>query len=56
MKNVLKNHYSLNCDYYTKQFISINDLIDDVLLTGQDPSYEITKSGKSTGELLSDLI
>jgi len=48
--------YSLNCDYYTKEFKSIDDLIDDVISSGMDPSYEITLNGKGTGEEAIDLI
>jgi hypothetical protein len=48
--------YSLNCNYYTKSFKSIDELIGDVLSSGVDPNYEITRNGKSTGELLIDLI
>ena len=49
--------YSLNCDYYDKSFKSIDELIDDVLLSGMDPNYEITRDGKVVGgEMLIDLI
>ena len=48
--------YSLNCDYYTKEFKSIDDLIDDVISSGMDPSYEITLNGKGIGEEAIDLI
>jgi len=48
--------YSLNCDYYTKEFTSINELMDDIISSGMDPSYEITLSGKGTGEEAIDLI
>ena len=42
--------YSLNADYYDKEFDSLIDLIDDVATSGMDPSYEITFNGQSTGE------
>ena len=48
--------YSLNCDYYTKEFPTIDELIDDVISSGMDPNYEITHDGVSTGELAIDLI
>jgi hypothetical protein len=48
--------YSLNCSYYDKQFSSINALLDDILSSGMDPNYEITKDGKSIGETAWDLI
>lgn len=48
--------YSLKCDYYTKEFPSINELIDDIMASGMDPSYEITKNGKGIGEEATDFI
>jgi hypothetical protein len=37
-------------------FDSIDELIDYVVSSGMDPSYEITKNGKSIGEMVIDLI
>ena len=48
--------YSLNCDYYTKEFQTLEALIEDVILSGMDPNYEITRAGRDTGEELADLI
>jgi hypothetical protein len=48
--------YSLDCVYYTKTFPTLDQLIDDVISSGMDPNYEITKDGKGTGELVIDLI
>jgi hypothetical protein len=48
--------YSLNCSYYDKQFASLNDLLDDIMSSGMDPNYEITRNGKSTGETAWDLL
>jgi hypothetical protein len=48
--------YSLNCSYYDKEFSSINALLDDIMSSGMDPNYEITKDGKSIGETAWDLI
>lgn len=48
--------YSLNCSYYTREFNTLNELVDDVVFSGMDPNYEITKNGKGTGEMVSDLI
>jgi len=48
--------YGLKCDYYTKQFNTIDELIDDVMASGMDPNYEITRNGKGTGEYVRDLI
>ena len=48
--------YSLKCKYYTKEFKSIDELIDDVINSGMDPNYEITRDGKGIGERAIDLI
>lgn len=48
--------YSLNCSYYTREFSTLNELIDDVVFSGMDPNYEITKNGIGTGEMVSDII
>lgn len=48
--------YSLDCNYYTKQFNSINELIQDVMVSGMDPNYEITRDGKGIGESAWDLM
>lgn len=45
-----KNVWSLECKYYTKTFNTLNELIDDVMISGMDPNYMITKNGKSIGE------
>jgi hypothetical protein len=33
--------YSLKCDYYKKEFNYLHELVDDVLMSGMDPDYEI---------------
>jgi hypothetical protein len=48
--------YSLDCDYYTKEFSTIDELLGDIILTGMDPNYEITHNGRPTGETAIDLI
>ena len=48
--------YSLDCDYYKKEFNTVDELIDDVMMSGMDPNYEITRNGKCTGEMVIDLI
>jgi len=48
--------YSLDCDYYTKQFSSLDALLTDVAISGMDPNYEITFNGKPTGDLAIDLL
>ena len=48
--------YSLNCEYYIKSFETIDELIEDVILSGMDPNYEIIKNGRGIGEEVADLI
>jgi hypothetical protein len=48
--------YSLDCSYYKKEFNTIDELIDDVTISGMDPNYEITYNGKPTGEMAIELI
>jgi len=48
--------YSLDCSYYKKEFGSIMDLINDVIISGMDPSYEITFNGEGIGEEAIDYI
>jgi hypothetical protein len=48
--------YSLNCEYYEREFNTLNELMDDVVFSGMDPNYEITKDGVGTGEMVSDII
>jgi hypothetical protein len=52
----IKNMYSLDCNYYEKQFESVEDLLEDIKNSGMDPNYEITKNGKGTGESVIDLL
>jgi len=55
---IIKNRYmySLNCSYYKKEFKSIIELIDDVIMSGMDPNYEITFNGEGIGEEAIDYI
>jgi hypothetical protein len=48
--------YSLDCNYYTKQFSTIDELLTDVAISGMDPNYEITFNGNPTGDLAIDLL
>jgi len=48
--------YSLNCSYYTKQFPTLNELINDIMISGMDPNYEITRNGEGIGEEAIDFI
>lgn len=52
----MQNLYSLDCKYYDRKFGTISELINDVVISGMDPNYEITKNGVPTGEDLIDLI
>ena len=47
---------SLDCSYYKKEFDNVDDLINDVIVSGMDPNYEITFNGIPTGEMAVDLI
>jgi hypothetical protein len=48
--------YSLKCDYYTKEFSTLEELIDDVMASGMDPNHEVTRDGRGTGEDAIDFI
>jgi hypothetical protein len=54
-QNLIKM-YSLNCDYYTKEFSTVDELINDIMISGMDPNYEITFNGKVTSDIAADLI
>jgi hypothetical protein len=48
--------YSLDCDYFEKEFDSIDELLEYVMDNGIDPNYGVTKNGKQTGEMLIDYL
>ena len=48
--------YSLDCSYYKKEFNNVDDLINDIIVSGMDPNYEITFNGISTSEMAIDYI
>lgn len=48
--------YSLKCSYYKKSFGTMQELLDDVMSSGMDPNYEITRDGRGIGETAWDLI
>jgi len=48
--------YSLKCNYYHKEFATIDELLRDVMDSGMDPNYEITHNGRATGETAWDLL
>ena len=43
MGNLMGNWYSLDCKYYTRQFPTLDELLNDILASGQDPNYGILK-------------
>ena len=48
--------WSLKCSYYTKQFDTLDELIEDIMTSGMDPNYEVTRNGKGIGEEAVDFI
>ena len=48
--------YTLNCNYYTREFSTVDELIQDIMISGMDPNYEIMFNGQPTGEQAIDLI
>lgn len=48
--------YSLDCPYFNKSFNTLDELLEYVIESGQDPNYNITYNGDSTIEQLIDLI
>ena len=53
---VLNDFYSLDCSYYDKKFITLDELLDDIASSGMDPNYEITKNNKGIGEQAIELM
>tara|TARA_R100001244_G_scaffold108920_1_gene80645 strand:- start:215 stop:376 length:162 start_codon:yes stop_codon:yes gene_type:complete len=51
----MKN-YTIDCNYYTKSFDNMDELINDITISGMDPNYEILLNGKKTGEQIIDLL
>ena len=48
--------YTLDCNYYTREFSTVDELIQDIISSGMDPNYEIMYNGQPTGEQAIDLI
>jgi hypothetical protein len=48
--------YSLKCSYYTKKFSTLDELLEDIMTSGMDPNYEVTKNGKGIGEKAIELL
>jgi len=46
----LNNMYSLKSNYYKREFDTIEELIQDVVVSGMDPNIEITEDGKGIQE------
>ena len=48
--------YTLDCIYYTREFSTVDELIQDIISSGMDPNYEILFNGQPTGGQAIDLI
>jgi len=48
--------WGLKCGYYKSKFNTLNELLEDIIASGMDGNYLITRDGKSTGEQVVDLI
>ena len=48
--------YTLDCNYYTREFSTVDELIQDIITSGMDPNYEIMFNGQPTGDQAIDLI
>ena len=48
--------YTLDCIYYTREFSTVDELIQDIISSGMDPNYEIHFNGHPTGDQAIDLI
>lgn len=48
--------YSLKCKYYDKSFDTLEELLNNIIESGMDPSYEVTLDGKGIGEMAQELI
>jgi hypothetical protein len=41
-----KETWTLNCPYYKRVFETLDELINDVMVSGMDPNYKIKHNGK----------
>jgi hypothetical protein len=48
--------YSIDCEFYTNKFDSLELLVKDIIISCQDPNYEILKDGIGIGEEVVDFI
>ena len=62
ISRLLKCNINYKYKYYItlwdskREFITLDELIEAVMINGMDPNYEITRNGKPTGEMVIDLI
>ena len=42
------NWYSLDCEYFTKEFPTLDKLLEYIVESGMDPNYGILKNGRTT--------
>jgi len=48
--------YSLKCKYFDREFDTLGELINNILESGMDPNYEVTRDGAGIGENAIDFI
>ena len=48
--------YGLKCGYYKLKFATLNELLENIMSSGMDPNYMVTRDGKSIGTKAIDLI
>ena len=48
--------WTLKCNYYRKEFATLDLLLEDIIQSGMDPNYEICLNGRPTGDVAIDLI
>jgi len=48
--------WSLKCNYYNREFSTLKELLDDIMESGMDPNYEVTRDGDGVGETAWDYI
>lgn len=48
--------YSLDCEHYNREYATLGELIQNIMDSGQDPSYEILHDGEHTGEKAQDYL
>ena len=48
--------YSLDVSYFVKEFDTLEELMDYVVISGMDPNHEITRNGRPTGEQAIELM